>query len=201
MKTILTVFFLVVCSVSFAKNLESYTASNGITYQKGDTITLGIGSAPNGTFNYLQMGGLGNSLAIMAGDMSSINSNAGRHYSGTIVVLKRIFTGTGKAAKKVAFVVGGGNITNYYLMIEEAIATCEIRDCKKPQEEKPVTIQAPAPDKYDQLAKLKGLLDDGVVTQAEFEAEKARLLGMEAIDTLSTIVVDSAKADSTAVAQ
>ncbi len=35
---------------------------------------------------------------------------------------------------------------------------------------------APADDRMDQLVKAKGLLDDGVLTQAEFDAEKARIL-------------------------
>lgn len=34
-----------------------------------------------------------------------------------------------------------------------------------------------ADDRVDQLVKLKGLLDDGVLSQAEFDAEKARILG------------------------
>lgn len=36
---------------------------------------------------------------------------------------------------------------------------------------------APAEDRMDQLVKAKGLLDAGVLTQAEFDAEKARILG------------------------
>lgn len=35
---------------------------------------------------------------------------------------------------------------------------------------------APAEDNVDKLLKLKGLLDDGVLSQAEFDAEKAKIL-------------------------
>jgi hypothetical protein len=35
---------------------------------------------------------------------------------------------------------------------------------------------APAEDNVDQLVKLKGLLDAGVLTQAEYDAEKAKIL-------------------------
>ena len=35
----------------------------------------------------------------------------------------------------------------------------------------------PAGDRYAQLAELKGLLDSGAITQAEFDAEKQKLLG------------------------
>ena len=38
------------------------------------------------------------------------------------------------------------------------------------------TAAAPA-DSYDELMKLKGLLDAGVLTQAEFDAQKQKILG------------------------
>lgn len=42
----------------------------------------------------------------------------------------------------------------------------------------PVAAAAPsADDRVEQLTKLKGLLDAGVLTDAEFQAEKARILG------------------------
>jgi hypothetical protein len=50
----------------------------------------------------------------------------------------------------------------------------------------PVPEQAPPPvaeataapaDSYEELMKLKGLLDAGVLTQAEFDAEKQKILG------------------------
>ena len=37
---------------------------------------------------------------------------------------------------------------------------------------------APAEDPYEKLASLKKLLDDGVITQADFDAAKAKLLGL-----------------------
>ena len=44
-------------SIAFAQRLDEYKATNGITYHEGDTVRLGRGSAPNGDFLYLQMGG------------------------------------------------------------------------------------------------------------------------------------------------
>jgi hypothetical protein len=41
----------------------------------------------------------------------------------------------------------------------------------------PAPAAAPAPDRYEQLAKLAELKDQGVLTSAEFEVEKAKLLG------------------------
>ena len=46
-----------------------------------------------------------------------------------------------------------------------------------PQYEAPVPDAAPAPtDIYAELTQLKGLLDAGVLTQAEFDAQKQKLL-------------------------
>ena len=44
----------------------------------------------------------------------------------------------------------------------------------------PVAQPAPAPaaDPYDELAKLKNLLDSGIITQADFDAKKNQLLGL-----------------------
>jgi len=42
----------------------------------------------------------------------------------------------------------------------------------------PVAEASAAPaDSYEELMKLKGLLDAGVLTQAEFDAEKQKILG------------------------
>ncbi|EGG98355.1 hypothetical protein imdm_115 [gamma proteobacterium IMCC2047] len=42
----------------------------------------------------------------------------------------------------------------------------------------PVSDRAPPSisDKYDRLKKIKNLLDDGALTQAEFESEKKKIL-------------------------
>jgi hypothetical protein len=41
----------------------------------------------------------------------------------------------------------------------------------------PVEAAAPAQDPYDDLMKLKGLLDAGALTQEEFDAQKQKILG------------------------
>jgi len=42
----------------------------------------------------------------------------------------------------------------------------------------PAPVPAPAVDPYQELTKLKGLLDNGIITQADFDAKKAQLLGL-----------------------
>ena len=53
-----------------------------------------------------------------------------------------------------------------------------ILECKKP---KPVVVQqtvTQSTDAADQIRKLKSLLDDGILTQAEFDAKKKQILGI-----------------------
>jgi len=156
------ILLLLFTSFSFAQErLKEYKASNDITYKEGDTITLGRGSGGQGTFIYLKIAG------IMAGSATQIGSS----YSGLNVIIKKIKLAKFKGAEKVFFTVGGGNITNYMLEIEEAIATCEVKDCLKPQ-----NTSITQTDKFDKLKKLKLLLADGTLNQEEFDAEKKKLL-------------------------
>ena len=175
MKNILiaTVLIFVVLTSYGQTRLKEYTATNGITYHEKDTIKLGRGSAPNGDFLFFQMGGWGAALTYNS-YAGSDQHNLNRHYSGGNVVLKKIMSYKLKGAVKVYFVVGGGNITNYNLHIEDAIASCEIANCNEPTPT--VVTVAPAPDKFDQLKKLKGLLTEGIITQEEYDKEKAKLL-------------------------
>jgi hypothetical protein len=61
------------------------------------------------------------------------STGIGSAYSGLNVIIKKIKQVTFKGAVKTGFIVGGGNI-NYLLLIEDAIATCEIKDCVEPKQ-------------------------------------------------------------------
>jgi hypothetical protein len=144
--------------------LKEYTASNGKTYKIGDVIKLNKGSGPYGEFVYVTVGG----WAVSA---NPEDNRLGAGNSGLEVTIKKIRKGNTKRYKVVNFTVGGGNLTNYVMNIEGAIESCEIENCKTNKEN-----PDPVPDKYSKLRELKKLLDDGIINQSEFEAEKAKIL-------------------------
>ena len=164
MKNSLLLLLLMPVALMAQSTIEEYKASNSITYHIGDTIKLGRGSTPTGDFAYFQVGG------VMTSTSTDLNANnTGRIFSGSNVVIKKIREYNKKGAQKVLFVVGAGTFTNYNLWIEDAIATCEIEDCKK------IDI-AEKSDNLDRLIKLKKLLDSGAITQNEYDAEKKKIL-------------------------
>lgn len=176
MKTIITLIICAFCLGSIqaqkkVEKLESYTASNGITYEVGDEIKLGRGSDTDGRFVFVNIAGWGAALAATNNPNYNAEQNRlGAANSGIQVTVKKIKKYNKKRFKGVIFTIGGGNITNYTLDIENAIATCEIEECN--EKEKTATSN----DKYDQLAKLKKLYDEGVLSAEEFENEKKKLL-------------------------
>jgi len=149
------------------EKLKEYTASNGITYKIGDDVKLGRGSDSNGKFIYVNIGG----WAISA---NPEQNRLGAANSGLIVTIKKIKKYNYKRYKGIYFTVGGGNITNYILDIENAIKTCEVENCTK--EVQKVEIVGSTSDKYDKLKKIKKLLDEGVLTEGEYQSEKKKIL-------------------------
>ncbi len=160
-------FVFVSANAQKVEKLKKYKASNGIIYKVGDQIKLGRGSGANGAFVYVTMGGW---AMIESGKITPLApSNA-----GLIVKIKKIKKYNYKHYKGVYFTVGGGNITNYNIDIENAIAAGEIQSPinKKLTQEKNNNNN----DKYDELLKIKKLFDMGVLTKEEYEAEKKKIL-------------------------
>ena len=134
---------------------DDYKASNGITYREGDKVKLGLGSGVNGAFAYIKSSGVMNN-----------NQHAPSNYSNTTVVVKIIK----EYNSKTYLAVVAQGMMNFMIDIDGAIASCEIVDCKKND-----STQV-KPDKYEQLKKLKELLDSGAITQDEYDKEKKKIL-------------------------
>lgn len=161
MKKLISILFVFFSFVSYSQKLDSYKASNGITYKVGDDIMMGAGSGKSDNYVYMWVTGV-------VGKGTEISSRAYNGYKVTIKKMKHFKDGKDE---KVLFLVGGGNITNYTLDIENAIASCEIKDCN----DKKVN-SIPVSSKYDELKKLKELFDSGALTEEEYKAEKEKLL-------------------------
>ena len=168
MKTLLLIFALAAPFAVLAQTLSDYHAPNGKTYHKGDSLMVGLGSMPDGTFKYIQI----NSLLPMPPDPRRANSmNARKDITGSKYYIKKIVSSAQPSGgSKVVFTIKTGGLTTCDVWIDEAIAACEVKPCSDAKD---------AAGKYsvaDELLKLKKLLDSGAITQAEYDAQKKKLL-------------------------
>ena len=85
---------------------------------------------------------------------------------------------------RAAMVGGAGYMAGKHIANKQEAGSAQDQQLADPQQdEAPAAEEAPAApamseaDRIDALTKLKGLLDSGVLTQEEYEAEKQKLLG------------------------
>lgn len=166
MRKILLIFICTL-SVGFisAQNLTEYTASNNITYHIGDTIKLGRGSAPSGDFIYCQMGDTYAVMAALGGSAGRYDQGLPRNLSGTNMIIKKIKEITFKGAKKISFNVAGGNFVQYKILVEDALATGELKSSGYTSDE---ALSA--------LKKAKDKLDLGLIKPEQYDSIKSTLM-------------------------
>lgn len=168
MKKLFVIILLLAPFAAFSQNLKEYHAPNGKTYHPGDTVKVGLGSMPNGDFKYILI----NSLLPTPPHRNSNDMNARKEISGSNYVIKRIknarqMTGS----EKVVITIKTGGLTTCDIWIDEAVAACEVTPCADSK-----TTASPRFSVADELLKLKKLLDSGAITQAEYDAQKKKLL-------------------------
>jgi hypothetical protein len=168
MRKILFAFLLLAPIAVFSQKLKEYRASNGITYHPGDTIKVGLGSMPDGNFKYIQINQL---LPGPPDPRRSSSLNARKDMSGSGYVIKKIQNVRQMAGgEKTVMTIRTGGLPTCDIWIEEAIAACEVTPCNN-QKSTPATSSV-----ADEILKLKKLLDAGAITQAEYDAQKKKLL-------------------------
>lgn len=168
MRKILFAFLLLAPIAVFSQKLKEYRASNGITYHPGDTIKVGLGSMPDGNFKYIQINQL---LPGPPDPRRSSSLNARKDMSGSGYVIKKIQNVRQMAGgEKTVVTIRTGGLPTCDIWIEEAIAACEVTPCNN-QKSTPATSSV-----ADEILKLKKLLDAGAITQAEYDAQKKKLL-------------------------
>jgi len=149
--------------------MAEYQASNGKTYNVGDKIEVMDIDYDN--YKHIRPTGWMVSNGIYEID----NTYGGKEYEIFKITMTQF--GMGKGKRKVPELHLRTGSMKIIVDVEAALKSCEI-ECVKTQKIEIVGGQttAPSEDKYDKLAKIKKLLDSGVLTQAEYDAEKKKIL-------------------------
>jgi Short C-terminal domain len=158
-----------------------FTTSGYKIVEKQD-IKIGTGSMPDGDFKFVRI----NSASWFAyhsntgynGFVNQANSFS-RSQSGLNYKIKSIEKRRNKKHGYVYYAKIGSGIINYEIDVENAIASGELNvpDEFKPKTKTAVVVEVKQQVSVaDELAKLKKLSDDGILTQEEYEAQKKKLL-------------------------
>ena len=99
-----------------------YKATNGITYNVGDTITIGKGTAIDDSFLYIQVTGLAMVSAVENGD----DLNLDRNYSGIRTPIRKIQEKKIAGQPKTCFLIRL-NPFNYLVYVGSALEAGEIK--------------------------------------------------------------------------
>lgn len=148
------------------KSVPEYTTAKGTTFHKGDTIRLALGTDVGGRFKYLMT-----PPNFLVGTPGMAFSSA---YANQRLVIKdlRLQDRNKRVAPRTIAVVSTGGL-NGQVDVEAAEEAGEIKTAHN--QAAPSAASAPT-SVADELLKLKKLLDSGAITQAEFDAQKAKLL-------------------------
>ncbi len=171
------VFMLLISSTCAAQETPATTRishdtlylANGLTFVVGDDLHFGLGSnAATKGFNFVYT-----SPMSLSGQLFLDAGWAGRKMK--IKNFKKL--GTRRTGDKFYIILGGGNIVNYWCEIDQALSQGEVVDDRIQKDPTPVVTVNQPTSVADEIAKLKKLYDDGVLTKEEFEAQKKKLLG------------------------
>ena len=123
---------------------------------------------PDGNFKYIQI----NQLLPGPPDPRRSNSiNARKDMSGSGYVIKKIQIVRQMAGgDKTVITIRTGGLPTCDIWIDEAILSCEVTPCADQKSSDRANSVA------DELLKFKKLLDNGGITQAEYDAQKKKLL-------------------------
>ncbi len=190
-KTILFFATLIIIANSYAQETErilpiivkdTLFTTSGYKIVEGQEITFGKGTMPDGDFKYIRISR--NSLMGFGGeDNTGVNSrnSINRKFSGQhFKVVKVDKVGRKKHGYNYLVFVKWGLLGKVEIDADAAIESGEI---VVPTMFKPKPVQAATIVEVksqisvaDELTKLKKLLDEGVLTQAEYDAQKKKLL-------------------------
>ena len=142
------------------------------TYSVVGTSEFGYGSAKQVAMTEANKFAATKGLNVLVlNDRHSTNSDAMRSMSGVMHTVEIIFRLVSQSDPEY-------RRPNYSsepkVVIENRLPPAAPQASKPSQQELPVS--RPNPEKYDQLLKLKKLLDEKIITEEEYKVEKAKLL-------------------------
>ncbi len=151
--------------VAWSQKLDTYTSSNGMEFNIGDTVTLGVGSSPNGNFNHIYSGIARTVFASMA-EEADYDPRLPEFFHGAPVVIKKIKMSDNEAF----FMFDTDGWGGYVIDIEKAIKACEVAYCR------PTGFLSQ--QEYEKLILLYQAVLDEKISAEKFEKLRAELLGL-----------------------
>ena len=108
-----------------SQKLTTYTSSNGMVFSVGDTLVLGVGSAPDGNFNYIYSGMMLTIFGSLAAE-NDFDTRLPEYFHGSPQQIKKIR----QHEKDVLFMFDTEGWGSFVIDIEKAIASCEVSYCR-----------------------------------------------------------------------
>lgn len=159
---------------------DTLFTTSGYKIIVGQEINIGTGATPDGDFKFIRRNSSGLGAMLIMTDNNSYNKselslqrNASGHKGKVVKIVSR---GNKKNGIVYEPIINFG-AARFEIDADNAIASGEIivPNEFKPQ---PKTLEGKQPVSIaDELAKLKKLLDDGVLTKEEYDTQKKKLLG------------------------
>ncbi len=145
------IFLLAFICATISKAQEKYTSESGIIFKIGDTITLGQPISHLG--------------------WKTIYRKEGEDYiTNKNLVDKNVIIKSIDTTKSEPVLIVEYKRRRFFIKIDDALKNKEVMLSFKRELAKAMD------DKYEALKKLKELLDEGIITEEEFEKEKEKIL-------------------------
>lgn len=161
---------------------DSIIHKSGFALKKGDELKVGIGTMPDGSFKYIRINS--SSLMQYSGGHQNLSNAANAlppsFWGRNSEILRLQKRGNKKFGYQDYAIIKLGAMARYEVEIDNAIASGEVVIPDEYNNRKDKFIQIYSNGEKisiaDELFKLKKLLDDGILTKEEFDAEKKKLL-------------------------
>lgn len=162
---------------------DTLFTTSGYKIVVGQDLSIGTGATPDGDFKFIRRNSSGFGTAMIMSDNNSYNKsqlslprNMAGHKGKVVKIVTRGNKKIGKTYEPL-ITFGSGR---YEIDVDNAIASGEliVPDEFKPKPKVTTTV-VEVKQKIsvaDELVKLKKLLDDGILTKDEYDAQKKKLL-------------------------